>query len=106
MSVFNSQLYHVFSSDLLSLKIGTFHLSQGHPGQCLKIGIVLGKSGHLAGLRWYDNNLNIYTQICSVLHTGTGTWQLGVSFLLQRVGDKGAVLISFSLAVCPLTNSL
>ena len=33
-----------------SLKIGTFHLLSGQPGQGLKIGIVPGKSGHLAGL--------------------------------------------------------
>ena len=34
-----------------SLKIGTFHLLSGQLGQGLKIGIVPGKSGHLAGLQ-------------------------------------------------------
>ena len=47
-----NQFYHVFylTVTFLSLKIGTFFHLSGHPGQGLKIRIVLGKSGHLAGL--------------------------------------------------------
>ena len=36
----------------LSLKIGTFYHLPGQPGQGLKIRIVPGKSGHLAGLKY------------------------------------------------------
>ena len=39
-----------FIMRFLSLKIGTFYHLPGHPGQGLKIRIVPGKSGHLAGL--------------------------------------------------------
>ena len=70
----------------LSLKLGTFYHLPGHLGQGLKIGIVLGKSGHFAGLvlpkRKQISLLGFYSPLTIVPLSWTG--KVVAVFKLER----------------------